>query len=393
ALVVMDANGCILNTSATINQPTAIAPVATSTNSTCGNSNGGILVTATGGSGSGYTYSLNGGAYGVGTFTSLLHGTYVVTAKDGTGCMSTINVTILDSDGPSVASSSHTNVNCHQGSDGTITVGSVTGGTGALSYSINGTTYQSSPVFTGLSAGVYDVTVKDVVGCVGNVTITVTEPNAFVITTSVVHELCNGSATGTATMLVGGGSGTLAYSNNYGASYQSSNTFTGLPAGNYILFVKDAGGCIGNTAITITEPTAIQAFYGTLNVTCYGASNGTINVFAYGGTGTLQYSLNGTTYQASNVFTGLTGGNYSVFVKDANGCVKVITATVYQPAALAVTSSVTDVTCSGGNDGVIDLSITGGTPHYYFDWSNGIYTEDNFNLTAGTYTVIVSDEY
>ncbi len=393
ALIVIDANGCILNTSATINQPTAIAPVATSTNSTCGNSNGGILVIASGGSGSGYTYSLNGGAFGVGTFTALLHGTYVVTAKDGSGCMSAINVTILDSDGPSVVSSSHTNVNCHQGSDGTITVGTVTGGTGALTYSVNGTTYQSSPVFTGLAAGVYDVTVKDVVGCVGNVTITVTEPNAFVITTSVVNELCNGSATGTAAMLVGGGSGTLAYSNNYGSSFQSSNTFTGLAAGNYVLMVKDAGGCIGSAAITITQPDAIHAFYGSLNVTCNGANDGTINVFAYGGTGTLQYSLNGTTYQLSNIFFGLSGGTYSVYVKDANGCVVVITAAVYQPATLAVASNLTDVTCSGGNNGVIDLSISGGTPQYYFDWSNGVYTEDNFNLTAGTYTVIVSDGY
>lgn len=391
ALIVTDANGCTFTTNASVFEPTVIVPVATTTNSTCGNSNGGILVVASGGSGSGYTYSLNGGTYGAGSFSSLAAGTYVITAKDGTGCTSSINVTILDSDGPSILSSTHTNVNCHGGNDGSITVGTVTGGTGTLQYSINGITYQTSPVFTGLTAGVYNVTVKDAVGCIGNITVTITEPAAFVITNTITNALCFGTSSGSVTLLVGGGSGTLAYSINGGITYQSSNTFSGLAAGTYTIIVRDAGGCLGYTTITITQPTQIGAHYNSLNVTCHGASNGTITVLASGGTGALQYSLNGSTYQVSNTFTGLAGGVYMVYIKDASGCVATFVATVYEPSSLSISASVSNVTCAGGNDGVIDLSVNGGTPQYFYDWSNGPDTEDDFNLTVGTYTVVVSD--
>ena len=390
-LVVIDANGCIFKTTGTITQPSVIVPVATSTNSTCSNSNGGIMVTATGGSGSGYTYSINGGTFGVGTFSSLGAGTYVVTAKDGTGCTSTINASVFDSNGPSILSSNHTNVNCNGGSDGTITVGTVSGGTGTLQYSINGTAYQTSTVFSGLPAGVYNVTVKDAVGCIGNVTETLTEPNAFVITTNVVNATCNASNTGSVALQVGGGAGTLAYSINGGTTYQSSSTFSNLGAGTYGVLVKDAGGCFGYVLATVTEPPVISVNYNTLNITCHGANDGSITVTASGGTGALKYSLDGVIYQTSNLFTNLFGGSYIVYVKDASGCIKTIPVNLYEPTALTVTANASDVTCYGGNNAAIALSVTGGTSNYYFSWSNEVSTQNNFNLTAGTYTVVVHD--
>lgn len=365
--------------------------MATTTNSTCGNSNGGILVTASGGAGSGYTYSKDGGAFGAGSFTSLPSGTYVITARDAAGCMATVIVTILDSDGPVIGSSSHTNVSCNGGNDGTITIGSVTGGTGTLLYSVDGVTYQLSPTFTNLTAGTYIVRVKDAVGCIGSITITITQPFAFVITSSVVNEVCHAGGTASATVLVGGGSGTLAYSINGGSTFQSSNTFNGLTAGDYVIIVRDAGGCLGYTAVTITEPAAITATFTSLNVTCHGAHDGAINVTARGGTGILRYSLNGGTYQTSRTFSGLAGGAYTVYVKDANNCVIVIAAMVYEPAVLTSSASIGDVSCAGGNNGVIDLSVSGGTVPYSFSWSNEVTSEDNFYLSAGTYAVLVTD--
>ena len=390
-LVVMDANGCTYHTSGTIGQPSVIVPVATTTNSTCSNLNGGILVVATGGSGSGYTYSVNGGAFGSGSFSLLAAGTYVVTAMDGSGCTAVVNATIFDSNGPSILSSNHTNVNCNGGNDGTITVGSVSGGTGTLQYSINGTTYQTSPVFTGLPAGVYNVTVKDAVGCKGNVTETLTQPNAFVMTTNVINATCNASNTGSVAVQVGGGAGTLAYSINGGTTYQSSSTFSNLGAGTYGVLVKDAGGCYGYVLATVTEPPVISAHYNALNVTCNGSNDGAITITASGGTGSLTYSLDGITYQTSNKFTGLGGGSFVLYVKDASGCIRTIPANVIEPAALTVGANVSDVTCSGGNNGVIALAVSGGTTNYFYNWSNGVSSANNFNLTAGTYTVVVHD--
>lgn len=393
ALTVKDTKGCMFVTSGTINQPTLIVPVTTTTNSTCGNSNGGVLAVATGGSGAGYTFSLDGGTFGAGNFSGLAAGTYVITAKDATGCSATANASIFDSNGPSILSSTHTNVNCHGGFDGSITVGTVNGGTGALSYSIDGITYQPSTVFHNLPAGVYNVTVKDAVGCIGNTTETITEPNAIVITTNVVDVTCHGAYSGSVTMLVGGGSGTLAYSINNGLTYQSSNTFANLGAGDYDLIVKDAGGCASSTMITINQPAEILAYYASLDVSCFGSNNGAIIIHASGGTGAFQYSINGTVYQSSNIFSSLSGGGYTVRIKDANGCVKTMLASVYEPNPLVIASNVSDVTCSGGNNGVIDISVTGGSHHYVFNWSNGEITEDNFNLPAGTYSVVVHDDF
>ncbi len=392
SLYVVDKNGCRNKTSGTILEPSVIVPIATATNSTCGNSNGGLLVTATGGSGLGYTYSLNGGAYGAGSFSLLDAATYVITAQDNLGCNSSINVSINNSDGPVIgAGTNHTNVNCNGGSDGTITVGSVTGGTGNLQYSVNGTSYQSSPIFNRLAAGEYNVTVKDAVGCIGNVTITITEPNAILVTTSTVDVLCSGSLTGSVSMLVGGGSGTLNYSIDDGNTFQLSNTFSGLAAGTYGLLVKDAGNCYGETTVVISQPKTITFQYSSLNVSCNGLSDGTLNVFARGGVASFQYSLGGTSYQSSNVFTGLAGGAYTVYVKDGNNCVVSNSVSVLQPAILTVGSSITDVSCYGGNNGIVNITVVGGTPNYYFDWSNGAVSEDNSNLSFGSYDVTVSD--
>ena len=390
-LVVNDANGCIYTTTKTINQPTKVQPITTTTNSTCGNSNGGILATATGGFGSGYTFSIDGGAFGIGSFPNLQAGVYVITAKDGRDCSSTINATIFDSDGPVILTGNHTNVLCNSGHDGSITVGSVSGGTGGLQYSINGTTYQTSPIFNNLPSGLYDVIVKDAVGCIGDTNILITQPNAFIINTVISEVLCNASATGVAQVLVGGGSGTLAFSINDGVTYQSSNIFNNLFAGSYTFIVKDAGGCLGEASAIVHQPHGIFATYSVLNIFCSGQNNGILNIHAAGGTGTLEFSLDGIHYQASNEFHDLNGGAYTIYIRDENGCVYTKPATIFEPEVLSLDAAVTNVTCAGGNNGVIDVSVSGGSPSYDYSWSNDVTTEDNFNLVAGTYTLEATD--
>ena len=107
----------------------------------------------------------------------------------------------------------------------------------------------------------------------------------------------------------------------------------------------------------------------------------------------LQYSLNGTTYQNSNEFTDLSGGAYTIYVKDQNNCVITIPAFILEPEVFSVGGNISHVTCAGGNNGVIDLSVSGGTAGYDFSWSNGVTTEDNFNLTPGLYTVTATDAH
>ncbi|GAB4328246.1 MAG: hypothetical protein OHK0038_02080 [Flammeovirgaceae bacterium] len=117
-----------------------------------------------------------------------------------------------------------------------------------------------------------------------------------------------------------GGNGGFTYSKD-GVSFQTSNVFNNLTAGNYEITVKDLKGCTTKKSITITSVGSNLSL--SLEVSkkpdC-GTANGTVTVTANGGTGTLTYSKDGISFQASNVFDNLAASNYEITVKDANGC-------------------------------------------------------------------------
>lgn len=391
-IIVKDENHCTYSNTATITGPSEITAAITPTNSTCGNNNGGLLIVASGGSENNFQYSIDGdNYYNTGSFSSLSAGPYYVIIKDGAGCEKIFSTSINDANGPSITSVSHTNISCHGGNDGTITINSVNGGTGTLNYSINGNNWQTSNLFTDNLAGTYTVLVKDNAGCIGNTSVTLTEPNAFVITTNIENVTCNEANNGSVTVNAGGGIGTLAYSINNGISFQSSKVFTGLHAGNYSVIVRDAAGCYGSTQLYISQPSEIVIYTGVLNVTCHESQNGSILVLSSGGTGEHMFSLDGENYQSSNSFTGLSGGSYTVYVRDSKNCIKTRIVNILEPAVINVSANISNVTCAGGNNGVIDLTIEGGTRPYFVSWSNGGSTEDKFNLTAGTYSVNIED--
>ncbi|RTL56106.1 MAG: hypothetical protein EKK37_16625 [Sphingobacteriales bacterium] len=224
-----------------------------------GQSNGSITATATGGTG--FTYSLNNGAFQTsGTFSNLATGNYTITAKNSNGCTGvtqvslgatnpcagvTIGVTLTKVD-PSLNQS-----------NGSITA-TATGGTG-FTYSLNNGVFQASGAFNNLAAGTYTVTAKSSAGCIGSKQITLTGANPcssvnITISSSVVSLLpCSTPANnGSITVTASGSSGYM-YSLNNGA-YQSSNIFNNLSAASYSIGVKDANGCTQTgTAVVGTQ--------------------------------------------------------------------------------------------------------------------------------------------
>jgi len=387
---VKDKNNCTYSFNATVTEPTPVDALVQTTNSTCSNNNGALLVTGSGGSGSGYQYSLDGITFSQsGLFGNKPSGTYYIVVKDGAGCLKIVSGTISDSNGPTITGISHTNVSCNGNEDGTIVVQSVTGGTGILQYGLNGSNFQSSGTFTGLQAGTYVVVVKDANGCAGEVTQVITQPAPITVSGTVVDVTCYGANSGRVTITAIGGAGTLAYS--VGGAFQSSNVFNNLSSNTYPLVVRDAAGCLGVNWATVTQPSEISINTSVLNVTCANAQNGVVTILAEGGTGTLQYALNGFTFQSGKTFSGLAGASYTVYVRDNNQCVKSKVVVVQEPAALAIEAAVSDVTCAGGNNGFVNLSISGGVSPYAFQWSNGSKSEDVFNLSAGNYNVTVTD--
>jgi large repetitive protein len=403
---VKDANNCVTTTSTTITQPSAplSASVTAQTNVLCfGQSTGSLTVTASGGT-SPYQYSINGGTtwQSGGTFSALAAGTYTITVKDANNCTTTTSATITQPSAPlSATVTAQTNVLCFGQSTGSLTV-TASGGTSPYQYSINGgSTWQSGGTFSALAAGTYTITVKDANNCTTTTSATITQPSAplSATVTAQTNVLCFGNATGSVAISVAGGTSPYLFSINGGVNYQSSNTFSGLTASNYIVTVKDANNCLTTVNVNITQPSAPLSATVTAqtNVLCYGQSTGSLTVTASGGTSPYQYSINGgSTWQSGGTFSALAAGTYTITVKDANNCTTTTSATITQPST-PLTASVTgqtNVLCFGQSTGSLTVTASGGTSPYQYSINGGTTWQSGGTfsaLAAGTYTITVKD--
>ncbi len=374
-----------------------IAVTATKVDADPNQSNGSIAATAIGGTG--FTYSINGGAFqGNASFANLAAGKYTIAAKSAAGCLGLTEVTIGTNDpcaGITVAITS-TQVNPSVGlSNGSITA-SATGGTG-FTYSLNNGAFLASGTFSNLAAGTYTVTAKNASGCSASkqITLTGTDPCAGITVTVTTTQVdpTTGQSNGTITATASGGTG-FTYSLNNGA-FQASGTFSGLATGNYTITAKNANGCLGTAvaALGATNPCAgITVAITTTQINpSLNQSNGAITASATGGTG-FTYSLNNGTYQASGTFSNLAAGTYTITAKNSNGCLgtKQVTLTSTDPCAgitVAVTTTQVSPT-TGLSNGSITASATGGTGFTY-SLNNGTYQAGSTfsNLAAGTYTI------
>lgn len=127
------------------------------------------------------------------------------------------------------------------------------------------------------------------------------------------------------------------------------------------------------------------------NPVCHGESTGSIELYVFGGTAPLTYTWdNG--LPSGSAHHNLAAGTYSFTVTDFTGDVVSGSVIVAQPADISVTPNIIDASSPGANDGSIGLTVTGGTPIYAFSWSNDVYDRNISGLTAGTYTVDITDE-
>ncbi|WP_445432570.1 T9SS type A sorting domain-containing protein [Chryseobacterium indoltheticum] len=382
-VTVTDANACTLTRTVTITQPTAISGTTVVTNIACnGGSTGAINLTPTGGSAP-YTFNWGGGIT-TEDRTGLAAGTYTVTITDANGCTGTVSATVTQPTAMS-ATVSQTNVSCNSGSNGTAGI-VVTGGTAPYTYSWSpsGGTVATA---TGLLAGTYTVTVTDANACTITRTVTITQPTAISGTTVVTNIACNGGTTGAINLTPTGGS--APYTFNWGGGITTEDR-TGLAAGSYTVTITDANGCTGTVSATVTQPTAMSATVSQTNVSCNSGSNGTAGIVVTGGTAPYTYSWSPSGGTAATA-TGLSAGTYTVTVTDANACTITRTVTITQPTAISGTTVVTNIACNGGSTGAINLTPTGGSAPYTFNWGGGITTEDRTGLSAGTYTVTITD--
>ncbi|NSW46183.1 MAG: SprB repeat-containing protein, partial [Bacteroidales bacterium] len=400
-------NNCNKTTSAnvTINPlPTAPTSITASDNNICQTYNQPITLTANGGSGTTLAWYLGScGDTLIGTGNSITISpptsttTYYVRWENSCGVSACLSLTLNVFNSLTVNVISSPQVSCYSGNDGQIIV-SVNGGTSPFVYSLNGGTAQSSNTFSGLTAGTYTVVVSDANGCSYTLNnIIIANPTQLTATANASSQVsCNNAADGYITINAQGGTGAYSYSLN-GGTAQSSNTFSGLTAGTYTVVVSDANGCsytLNN--ILISNPSQLTATANASSqVSCNNAADGYITITAQGGTGAYSYSLNGGTAQNSNTFTGLTAGTYTVVVSDANGCSYTLNnILISNPSQLTATANASSqVSCNNAADGYITITAQGGTGAYSYSLNGSTAQSSNtFNgLTAGTYTVVVSD--
>lgn len=344
-----------------------------------------------------YEFTWNNGSLN-NKIENLSTGLYQVTVKDGKGCINSNSATITQPSALIASISAQLNVSCNGLSDGTATV-SATGGTGNYSYLWNDVTAQTSQTATGLTAGDYSVLVKDANLCSTSANVTITQPDAISISSSDI--LVNNVTT------IGGNDGSISIKNpeNYigfeykidvvGSNYKSiSEPITGLAKGYYNLIIKK-GNCTSIIEnVIVDEPKELTVILeNQINVDCFGNETGQIVVSASNGIAPYQYSIDNNNWQNTGVFPGLVAGSYTIYTRDVNlipGIIENIQ--IIQPSAqLEVACTATEIKCNGKTTN-IDVSVLGGTPGYTYNWSGGQTTEDLLNITAGNYSVTVTDE-
>ncbi|MCK6639339.1 MAG: HYR domain-containing protein [Bacteroidia bacterium] len=375
---VTDVNACTATQTFSVTSPALLIATASSqSNTTCfGGSDGTATVSASGGAfGYNYSWAPSGGV--LSTASGLSFGTYTVTVTDGYGCTATQTFSITQPTQVVASAAAQTNVQCNGASNGAATVGAA-GGAGSYTYSWS-PTGGTAATATGLAAGVYTVTVTDANSCTATQTFNITQPSALSASTMQTNVSCNAGSNGDAMVMVSGGTGSYTYS--WAPSGGTNATATGLTAGTYTCTTTDANGCTLTSTVSITEPSALTAASSASTVLCNGDTS-TVTVTASGGV---------SPYTGAGSFNQV-AGSYTFTVTDNNGCTTTTSVTITEPTAISTVVASTNVLCNGDSTGSIDLTVTGGTAPYTFNWNSGQYTtEDLINIPAGSYSGVLTD--
>jgi len=218
------------------------------------------------------------------------------TYTDINGCINTAMDVIEIYDFPTINLVSSNNPTTCSGTNGSIIV-TASGATGTFEYRLNSGTWQSSNTFSGLSAGSYNVAIRNANDfCAVNYTsnpVVLTDPPATTVTATVISNYtgedisCVGAADGFAIAI--GSSGTAPYTFLW-SDGQTGDTLKNVTAGTYMVTATDDNGCQSTTSLTLDDPPPLGVTADFTNVSCYGGFDGSIDVTATGGVGAYTYA-------------------------------------------------------------------------------------------------------
>ena len=321
-------------------------------------------------------------------------GVYTLTITNTTtGCLNTASTEVISSATPPTADAGTGGaLNCTVTSlilDGTNSSvggnifyewstnnGSITSGSSTLNPTIN-------------APGVYQLTVtNNENGCTAESTVTVEQiPSMNISLANQTDASCFGSSDGSASIDVSGGAGDYTYNWSNG---NTTATINDVPAGEYIVMVTDADNCTDTYQVTINEPTELAGSITFFDISCNGANDGQATATVMGANTPTYLWSNGMT---TNAVTGLSIGTYTVTMSDDSNCPIEQVVTIAEPTAIVGTLLETvNTDCANASNGSATVEGQGGVGTLTYLWSIGINTPTASNLSAGTYTVSITDE-
>jgi gliding motility-associated-like protein len=396
-LTVTDGNACSATTTVIIGEPaTGVTTTINQTKLGCfGQALSEASVSALGGTGT-YTYFWSN-TQNTQIAKNLAKQKYYVTVKDGNDCLAkdSIDINTLDSIAITAVA---VDPRCNEGTDGTLSVSNVAGGSGAnilgnYNYRWSTSPIQTTVVATKVSGNkLYTVIVTDNQGCENSANVFVNNPSPIILTPSQTDISCFGGSDGIATVNVVGSKASFTYQWTSNASGQTGSTANNLFAGRYRVTVRDNANCAVDTTFNISQPKGMTITSSKIvDTKCSGDALGSIEVAVAGGTPLykLLWSNNDTTTRIKN----LLAGSYNLVITDAKGCQIQESFAVKTPGGLDVDIATIPVKCYGEQTGSINVEAFGGTQPYLYSTNGVSYSGINkfLGIKAGKYDIFVKD--
>lgn len=284
------------------------------------------------------------------------------------------------------------NADCGR-TDGTIRL-TASGGFGALQYSIDGTNYQSQNQFLNLRNGTYRIRVRDTEGCAADTLVQLQGAGEPIINnTRTLPNACGATQNGLIEVNASpSDNGTISYSID-SVNFINNGLFQNLASGNYRVFVRTTSGCVVSLPFIINSlPIPVIANIQITHTSC-GQNNGRLNIASNNNSNTShQYSLDSINFRNNNIFSGLSAGDYRVFVKDSGNCMARGIAKIDSSIGLKINALNVNATTCGQNNGWISVQATwaNGSPNtFLYQLNNNIPTARNAfpNLAAQSYRI------
>ncbi len=389
SVTVTDANSCTKTATATVNQATTLSAQPAVVPVQCfGSSDGSVNLTVNGGT-TPYTFLWTNGAT-TEDIGNVPAGAYGATVTDANNCQFIVAPVNLPSPSAITATTVANPALCNGTATGSLMLSASGGSPGYTYLWSNGAITQN---LINLPAGTYSGTLTDSHGCTKTYSGTVQEPTAVQIATDALNPTCFGGNNGVATMTASGGTPGYTYQWSVsGVIVGSGATLGNQPAGTLDGIATDAHGCTATVSITLTQPTAVVGTYTVEEILCAG-NEATLNVLGISGGagGPYQYSLDFGVLLDPAIPSSLAGGQHMIVFYDALGCSTNQDLLLPEPAPITSSMIVVPTSCPGAVDGAVTAIVTGGVEPMVFQWSNGAAGPSINNLSAGTYTLSVTD--